>query len=185
MRFYTNAIVVLACIVMIASCEKDTVGDGLTCDDLTDNKMIVDGKSFEIYDGGIHYCVEAEMNGGTVLTHYRTMMYGSGSTLIMAKLGIVLSNVPPVGQTTTYQLDNGMPWQWEGPPAVGKATIRVYDHEEVPEFQENWSSDGLEEGTVDVTVAADGTITYNFEVMLARGSTFEYKRFCGQNIVCL
>jgi len=185
MRFYPNALLLLALSVMVASCEKDTEGDGLTCADLTDDTMIVDGKSFTHHDDGAVICGETEIYGGTWLTHNRTMIYGSGSTLIMPLINITLSSVPPVGATTTYQLDNGMPWQLNAPAVDGRATIRVNNHEETAEMQENWFSDS-ESGTVDVTVDANGNVSYNFSAQLVKngGQLDDRKEFCVQNLRC-
>lgn len=168
-----------------AACEKDTEGDGLTCDDLTDDVVIIDGKAFEFYAAGAYNCANTNINGATWVTHFRDMIYGSGSSLIMPVLNITLSSPPPASATTTYQLDNGMPWQLGSTVVTGKATIRVNNHEETPEVQENWFSDS-ESGTVDVTVAADGTITYNFSVQLVKngGLLTDRKTVCGKNIVC-
>ena len=180
-----NALLMLALSVMITSCEKDTEGDGLTCADLTDDGMIVDGKLFVHYDDGADICVETTLFGGTRLTHNRTMIYGSGSTLIIPLINITLSSLPPAGATTTYQLDNGIPWQLQEPAVEGRATVRVNNHEEIPEVQENWFSDS-ESGTVDVTVDASGNVTYDFSVLLVKngGQLDDRKRFCVQNFRC-
>jgi hypothetical protein len=175
----------LAVSVMLSSCEKDTEGDGLTCADLNDDTMVVDGKLFTHHNDGAVICAETTLFGGTRLTHNRTMIYGSGSTLIMPLINITLSSLPPVGATTTYQLDNGMPWQISEPAVEGRATIRVNNHEETPEAQENWFSDS-ESGTVDVTVDASGNVSYNFSVLLVKngGQLDDRKRFCAKNLLC-
>jgi len=185
MKFYQNALLMLALPLMMTSCEKDTEGDGLTCADLTDDAMIVDGKLFTHHDDGATICAETNIYGGTWFTHNRTMIYGSGSTLIMPLINITLSSVPPVGTTTTYQLDNGLPWQLNPPAVEGRATIRVNNHEESPEVQENWFSDS-ESGTIAVTVAANGDVTYDFSVQLVKngGQLDDRKRFCVKNFRC-
>lgn len=185
MRLFPNALLLLALPIMLASCEKDTEGDGLTCDDLTDDVMIVDGKAFVRHNDGATICVETTLNGGTRLTHNRTMIYGSGSTLIMPLINITLSSLPPVGQTTTYTVDNGLPWAVNGGPTEGRAIVRVDNHEETPEVQENWYSYN-DSGIIEVTVDNDGIVYYNFSIMLVKGSfsTDEPKRFCVKNFRC-
>lgn len=185
MKIFPNTLLMLAFSVMVASCEKDTEGDGLTCDDLTDDVMIVDGKAFTRHDDGATICVETTLNGGTRLTHNRTMIYGSGSTLIMPLINITLSSVPPVGQTTTYTVDNGSPWAINGGPVEGRALVRVDNHEESPEVQENYYSYN-ESGTIDVTVSAAGIVTYDFSILLTKSSFSSEppKRFCVKNFRC-
>lgn len=175
----------LAASISFYSCEKDTTGDGLTCADLTDDVVIIDGKAFEFHTSGAYGCGEGNINGGTHLIHFRDMIYGSGNTLIIPVMNIALSSVPPLGATTTYQLDNGMPWQISAPAVVGRAALRIYNHEETPELQENWFSDS-ESGTIAVTSDSNGNVTYNFSVQLVKngGQLTDRKTVCGQNIVC-
>jgi hypothetical protein len=174
----------IAATLCFTACEKDTEGDGLTCADLTDNVVIIDGKEFTRYEAYPVNCGPIDPFGVPRQVHGRALIYGSGSSLIMPDLVITLCDVPPVGQTTTYQLDGGL-WLLNDDPATGKATLRVNAHEETPEVQENWFSDG-ESGSIEVTSDADGNLTYNFSVELVKngGLLTDRKTVCGQNITC-
>ncbi|MCF8256425.1 MAG: hypothetical protein K9J06_02665 [Flavobacteriales bacterium] len=177
------SLLLLSATLFFSACEKDTEGDGLTCADLTDNVIIIDGKEFTRYETYPVNCGPINPYGTPRQVHGRALIYGSGSSLIMPDLVITLCDVPAVG-TTTYQLDNGM-WLLNADPATGKATLRVNNHEETPELQENWFSDS-ESGTVEVTADASGNITYNFSVELVKngGQLTDRKTVCGQNITC-
>jgi hypothetical protein len=183
MRYFPVSLLLFTTALFFAGCEKDTEGDGLTCDDLTDNVVIIDGKEFTRYEAYPVTCGPINPFGTPRQVHGRALTYGSGSSLIRPDLVITLGDVPPVG-TTTYQLDGGL-WLLNDSPAVGKATLRVNAHEETPEVQENWFSDS-ESGTVEVTADASGNITYNFSVQLVKngGLLTDRKTVCGQNITC-
>lgn len=183
MRYLSVSVLLFSTALLFSSCEEDTEGDGLSCADLTDNVVIIDGKAFTLYEAYPVNCGPISPFGAPRQVHGRALTYGSGSTLIRPDLVITLCNVPPVG-TTTYQLDNGL-WLLSGDTVVNKATLRVNAHEETPDVQENWFSDA-ESGTVDVTVDASGNIVYNFSVQLVKngGQLTDRKTVCGQNITC-
>jgi hypothetical protein len=173
---------------LIPSCTPDDGDDAgsLTCADLTDDVIIIDGKAFPFHTSGTHNCGQTTINGATWFTNFRDVIYGTGSTLIIPAINITLSSVPPAGQTTTYTLDNGM-WQVSGSAApAGLATFRMNNYEESEDMQSNWFSDG-ESGTVQATADASGNVTLNFsDVRLVEsgGLLSNRKSICGQNIVC-
>jgi len=186
MRLFPNALLMLALSVMVASCEKDTVGDGLTCDELTDDVVIADGKAFQYYTDYPSSCMTINPFGPTRHVHGRVLTHGSGNTLTTPEIVITLSDVPPANATTTYQVTNGMPWLLNGDLVQGLAKVTVNRFEETLGQQETWSSDERG-GTVQVTTDGSGGIIYNFSVHLAKHGGFvsdPLKTFCGQNIVC-
>jgi len=184
MKRYPNTLLMLALSVMVASCEKDTEGDGLTCADLTDDTMIVDGKAFLPNETRITMCAETNIYGGTWLTSRRPMIHGSGTDSNTPEVAVTLSSLPPVGQTTTYVVDNGQPWMLFEPPIEGRATVRVTDYSASNGWPEDWWCNS-ESGTVDVTVDNDGTVTYNFSVILVKATSDpDPKIFCVKNMVC-
>lgn len=178
----------LACAVMFPACNTDNDDpDGqLTCADLEDDLIIIDGKAFPFHTTGAYNCSQSSINGATWFTHLRDVIYGSGSTLIIPAINITLSSVPPVGQTTTYQLDNGM-WQLSSSAApAGLATFRMNSYEESEDVQSNWFSDS-ESGTVQATSDANGNISLSFSdvrLLMNGGSLSNRKSICGQNLIC-
>lgn len=189
MRHLPNALLLLALSAMVSSCEKDTVGDGLTCDDLTGNMMIVDGKAFTIYSEGLNGCAVTGLSSGPQRYYLGAFTHGEGDGLIMPTMRINLSSLPPAGQTTTYVLDSGIPWQYEPPIVDGRATITVNNYQETMGVFDRYNSLS-QAGTVEVTSDASGNISFSFSVMLTReynnvGNPDDYqKRFCASALVC-
>lgn len=180
-------VVMVAFAAMMNGCTKDKKDVGsLTCSDLTDDLVIIDGKAFPWHEAGTYSCGQTPINGAVWFTHLRDVIYGSGSTLIIPAINITLSSVPPAGQTTTYQLTNGS-WQVSGTAApAGLATFRMNFYEETPDNQSNWFSDS-ESGTVQATADASGNVTLNFsdvELVMNGGLLTNRKKICGQNLIC-
>lgn len=173
---------------LMGGCNSDDGDDTglLTCADLTDDLIIIDGKPFPWHEGGVSNCGQTPINGAVWYTHFRDVIYGSGSTLIITAVNITMSSVPPAGQTTTYQLDNGM-WQAASTAApAGLATFRMSGYEETPENQSSWFSDG-ESGTVQATADANGNVTLNFsdvKLLMNGGLLTNRKSICGKNLIC-
>ena len=186
MKIPTYAAIAFATL-LISSCAKDNPDTGsLTCADLTDDLIIIDGKAFPFHTAGAHSCGQTPINGAIWVTHLRDVIYGSGSTLIIPAINVTLSSVPPAGQTTTYQLDNGM-WQISGTAApAGLATFRMNFYEETEDNQSSWFSDD-QSGTVQATADASGNVTLNFsdvQLVMNGGLLSNRKKICGQNLVC-
>lgn len=185
-----NAISVLLMVAFGAimnGCNTDNPDVGsLNCADLTDDLIIIDGKAFPWHAAGTYNCGQTPINGAVWVSHLRDVIYGSGSTLIIPAINITLSSVPPAGQTTTYQLDNGM-WQISSNPApAGLATFRMNFYEETPDNQSSWFSDS-DSGTVQATADANGNVTLNFsdvQLVMNGGLLTNRKSICGKNLIC-
>lgn len=173
--------------LVFSGCDQDDPDVGsLTCADLTDDLIIIDGKAFPFHAGGTYNCGQTPINGAVWFSHLRDVIYGSGSSLIIPAINITLSSVPTAGQTTTYQLTNGG-WQVSGNPApAGLATFRMNFYEETPDNQSSWFSDD-QSGTVEATADVNGNITLNFsdvQLLMNGGLLTNRKSICGKNIVC-
>ncbi|MCF8275693.1 MAG: hypothetical protein K9J17_03075 [Flavobacteriales bacterium] len=182
-----SIVLLVAVAAILQGCVKDKTDVGsLTCADLTDDLIIIDGKAFPWHEAGAYNCGQTPINGAVWFTHLRDVIYGSGSTLIIPAINVTLSSVPPAGQTTTYQLDNGM-WQIASTAApAGLATFRMNFYEETEDDQSSWFSDS-DSGTVEATADANGNVTLNFsdvQLVMNGGLLTNRKSICGKNLIC-
>jgi hypothetical protein len=177
-----HVLLAFALVLPFASCTDDDADTGITCDDLTDDAVIIDGKKLE-FAPGYNVCASTDHFGAMWYTHMRDVTYGNGNTLILATLNITLSSTPAAGETKIYTINDGM-WQLGTTAAAdGQATFRLNNMELDPEVQENLFGDG-QSGTVTAMADASGAITLNFDNVQLLNNAAERIAICGQNIIC-
>lgn len=182
-----NATQILASLTLVAlsfaSCNtNDDTTAGLTCADLTNDAVIIDGKKLE-FSATYHFCASTDHYGAQWYTHARDITYGSGNTLILATLNITLSSTPAAGESKTYTINDGM-WQLGTSAAAdGQATMRLNNMEFSQDVQENLFGDG-QSGTVTATADASGAITLNFDNVQLLNSAAQRIKICAKNLVC-
>lgn len=179
----------LLVIALFSQCKKDDddkKNNNVSCNSISNDEFLIEGKKYAFASNQATNCAQTNIGGASWYTHFRTLIYQEGTTLIMPDINITLGSVPANGTTTTFTLDNGA-WQANTTlPSDGKATFRMNNYQDQYGYSQYWFSDG-QSGTFEVTMGNDGKPTFNFtEIKLVRsgGSLDDRLVVCGKNIVC-